>query len=100
MELAGNVIALPLFMETFAFFFEAIFLGIYLYTWDRFDNPRKHLFLHRSQHSDYCSNHVYHKKALFLTMKLGLIFSIATVAEGDLSGKYLAKYQPEKLAAA
>ncbi len=41
----GNVIALPLFMETFAFFFEAIFLGIYLYTWDRFENQKKHLLL-------------------------------------------------------
>src|SRR5919112_372137 len=30
MQLAGQVIALPLLMETFAFFFEAIFLGIYL----------------------------------------------------------------------
>lgn len=45
MELAGNIIAMPLFMEVFAFFFEAIFLGIYLYTWDRFDNPKKHLLL-------------------------------------------------------
>lgn len=35
MQLAGNLISLPLFLETFAFFFEAIFLGIYLYTWDR-----------------------------------------------------------------
>ena len=45
MELAGQVIALPLFMETFAFFFEAIFLGIYLYTWDRFKNPKHHMLL-------------------------------------------------------
>lgn len=36
MRVAGQAIALPLFMETFAFFVEAIFLGIYLYTWDRF----------------------------------------------------------------
>jgi cytochrome d ubiquinol oxidase subunit I len=43
---------------------------------------------------------VYHKKALFLTMKIGLIFSIATAVIGDFSGKYLAEYQPEKLAAA
>lgn len=169
MVLAGNVIALPLFMETFVFFFEAIFLGIYLYTWDRFDNPRKHLlllvpvaigaafsavfitivnaFMNAPQGFDLVngelvnvnpliamfnpamptkvthvvvtafmtaafvlasiaafrllrgSNHVYHKKALFLTMKLGLIFSIATVVIGDFSGKYLAEYQPEKLAA-
>ena len=31
MQVAGQLIALPLFMETFAFFFEAIFLGI-IYT--------------------------------------------------------------------
>lgn len=170
MELAGNVIALPLFMETFAFFFEAIFLGIYLYTWDRFENQKKHLlllipvaigasfsavfitivnaFMNAPQGFDLVdgemininplvamfnpamptkvahvvvtaymtsafvlasiaafrllkgSNHVYHKKALYLTMKVGLVFSIATVLIGDLSGKYLAEYQPEKLAAA
>ncbi len=170
MELAGNVIALPLFMETFAFFFEAIFLGIYLYTWDRFENQKKHMlllipvaigasfsaifitivnaFMNAPQGFDIAngqlvninpvlamftpamptkvahvlstaymtaafvlasigayrllkgSNHVYHKKALFLTMKIGLIFSIATAVIGDFSGKYLAEYQPEKLAAA
>lgn len=45
MRLAGNVVGLPLFLETFAFFFEAIFLGIYLYTWDRFSNPYTHWLL-------------------------------------------------------
>jgi cytochrome bd ubiquinol oxidase subunit I len=170
MELAGNVIALPLFMETFAFFFEAIFLGIYLYTWDRFENQKKHLlllipvavgasfsavfitivnaFMNAPQGFDLVNgelvninpvlamfnpamptkvahvlataymtsafvlasigafrllkgtNHIYHKKALFLTMKIGLIFSIAAAVIGDFSGKYLAEYQPEKLAAA
>ncbi|BAQ08793.1 cytochrome ubiquinol oxidase subunit I [Sporosarcina sp. FSL W7-1349] len=170
MELAGNVIALPLFMETFAFFFEAIFLGIYLYTWDRFENQKKHLlllipvalgasfsavfitivnaFMNAPQGFDIVngelvninpilamfnpamptkvahvvvtaymtaafvlaaiaafrllrgSDHVYHKKALYLTMKLGLVFSIAAAVIGDFSGKYLAEYQPEKLAAA
>ncbi|WP_264741198.1 cytochrome ubiquinol oxidase subunit I [Cytobacillus firmus] len=170
MELAGNVIALPLFMETFAFFFEAIFLGIYLYTWDRFENQKKHMlllipvaigasfsaifitivnaFMNAPQGFDIVngqlvninpilamftpamptkvahvlstaymtsafvlasigafrllkgSNHIYHKKALLLTMKIGLIFSIATAVIGDFSGKYLAEYQPEKLAAA
>ncbi|GEN45584.1 cytochrome ubiquinol oxidase subunit I [Alkalibacillus haloalkaliphilus] len=170
MELAGHVIALPLFMEVFAFFFEAIFLGIYLYTWDRFENQRKHLLLlvpvavgatmsaffittvngfmnapagfnivdgqmtgvspieamfnvatptkvahvistafmtaafvlaaiaaYRLIRG---SNHVYHKKALHMTMKLGLIFAVATAIIGDFSGKYLAEHQPEKLAAA
>jgi cytochrome d ubiquinol oxidase subunit I len=170
MVLAGNVIALPLFMETFAFFFEAIFLGVYLYTWNRFKNPKKHLmllvpvavgasfsaifitivnaFMNAPQGFDVVngqlvnidpvaamfnpamptkvshvlisaymtsafvlssiaaykllkrSNHIYHKKALFFTLKLGLLFSIATALQGDLSGKYLAEYQAEKLAAA
>ncbi|QFG00275.1 cytochrome ubiquinol oxidase subunit I [Psychrobacillus glaciei] len=170
MQLAGNVIALPLFMETFAFFFEAIFLGIYLYTWDRFENQKKHLlllipvaigasasavfitivnaFMNAPQGFDVLdgeliniqplvammnpamptkvahvlvtaymtsafvlasiaafrllkgSNHIYHKKSLFLMMKLGLVFAIATALIGDFSGKYLAEYQPEKLAAA
>lgn len=170
MEFAGNVIALPLFMETFAFFFEAIFLGIYLYTWDRFENQKKHLlllvpvavgasfsavfitivnaFMNAPRGFDIVngelvninpilamfnpamptkvahvvitaymtsafvlaaiaafrllkgSNHVYHKKALHLTMKVGLIFAIGSAIIGDFSGKYLAEYQPEKLAAA
>lgn len=170
MQLAGNVIALPMFMEVFAFFFEAIFLGIYLYTWNRFEDQRKHLlllipvalgaaassvfitivnaFMNSPQGFEilngefvnvqpllaifnpavptkvahvvatafmtsafvlasiaalrliHGSDHVYHKKALFLTMKLGLVFSVATAIIGDFSGKYLAEYQPEKLAAA
>ncbi|MDN3020136.1 cytochrome ubiquinol oxidase subunit I [Paenibacillus sp. BSR1-1] len=170
MELAGNVIALPLFMETFAFFFEAIFLGIYIYTWDRFENQKKHLlllipvaigasfsavfitivnaFMNAPQGFDLAggqlvnvspivamfnpamptkvahvlvtaymtsafvlasigasrllkgSDHLYHKKALFLTLKLGFVFSVASALIGDFSGKYLAEYQPEKLAAA
>lgn len=45
MRIGGHVIALPLFMETFAFFFEAIFLSIYLYTWSRFKNQWIHFFL-------------------------------------------------------
>jgi cytochrome d ubiquinol oxidase subunit I len=45
MEVAGQLISLPLFMEVFAFFFEAIFLGIYLYTWDRFKKPIYHSLL-------------------------------------------------------
>src|SRR5690606_19274157 len=45
MRVAGQAIALPLFMETFAFFVEAIFLGIYLYTWERFRRPILHLLL-------------------------------------------------------
>jgi cytochrome d ubiquinol oxidase subunit I len=42
MELAGPVIGMPFSLEGFAFFTEAIFLGIYLYGWDRI-SPRAHL---------------------------------------------------------
>jgi cytochrome bd ubiquinol oxidase subunit I len=35
MSFAGQVISLPFFFETFAFFIEAIFLGIYIYGWDK-----------------------------------------------------------------
>lgn len=42
MELAGPLIGLPFSLEGFAFFTEAIFLGIYLYGWDRIP-PRAHL---------------------------------------------------------
>ncbi|WP_166244658.1 cytochrome ubiquinol oxidase subunit I [Paenibacillus turpanensis] len=171
MRVAGQAIALPLFMETFAFFFEAIFLGIYLYTWDRFSKPVYHLlllvpvmigssasamfitmvngFMNSPQGftlgpngvltdidpiaamfnpaaptkiahvlaSAYAASafvlaaiaaysllkgrtHVYHKKALRLTVIAGFVFSIATAVVGDLSGKYLAEYRPDKLAAA
>ena len=169
MTLGGQIIALPLFMETFAFFIEAIFLGIYLYTWDRFENQKKHVlllipvalgasfsavfitmvnaFMNSPQGFEIVngqlmnvnpvlamftpsmptkvahvlgtaymtaafilasiaafrlmkgSYHIYHKKALFFTMKMGLVFAITTALLGDFSGKYLAHYQPEKLAA-
>lgn len=170
MQAAGHLISLPLFMETFAFFFEAIFLGIYLYTWDRFKKPIYHwllsipivigasssaffitvvnAFMNTPQGFEIVNGsfvniqplvamfnpatpskvahvlttayltsafvlaaitafyilkgrkHVYYKKALHLTMTGCLIFSIATAVNGDFAGKFLAKYQPEKLAAA
>src|SRR5258708_14757939 len=43
MEHYGSVIGLPFAIEGFAFFVEAIFLGIYLYGWDRL-SPRAHLW--------------------------------------------------------
>ncbi|HEY7585382.1 MAG TPA: cytochrome ubiquinol oxidase subunit I, partial [Candidatus Deferrimicrobiaceae bacterium] len=42
MQLAGPIIGMPFSLEGFAFFTEAIFLGIYLYGWDRIP-PRAHL---------------------------------------------------------
>lgn len=43
MELAGPIIGMPFSLEGFAFFMEAIFLGIYLYGWDKLP-PKAHLF--------------------------------------------------------
>ena len=172
MKIGGHVIALPLFMETFAFFFEAIFLSIYLYTWDRFKSQWIHLiisipvilggsfsalfitsvnsfmntpagfemkngrminvepwaamfndsFLVRSFHvvatalmtmafvlatiaafkllkNKFKKDAAYHKKALKLTMILGLIFTLGSMLAGDMSAKFLHQEQPEKLAA-
>ncbi|PYE48030.1 cytochrome ubiquinol oxidase subunit I [Paenibacillus barcinonensis] len=170
MKLAGNVIALPLFMEVFAFFFEAIFLGIYLYTWDRFKNPYIHWLLSipvvagagmsavfittvngfMNQPEGFVMQagqflavnpvqamlntasfskvfHVlssayvtgaallagiaalamlrrgpsaYHQKGLKLMMAVVLVFSLLNTLAGDVSAKFLAEHQPEKLAAA
>ncbi|MFC0522250.1 cytochrome ubiquinol oxidase subunit I [Pontibacillus salicampi] len=169
MQIAGKVISLPLFLETFAFFFEAIFLGAYLYTWDRFKKPIYHwllsipvfvggalsaffittvnAFMNTPQGFDLegktlvnlqpleamfnpatptkvfhvlASSYLtsaailaaitafiilknkstdYHKKALKLTMTATFLFAILTAVAGDLSAKFLAEEQPEKLAA-
>jgi cytochrome d ubiquinol oxidase subunit I len=42
MSVYGQVIGLPFALEGFAFFIEAIFLGIYLYAWDRLP-ARRHV---------------------------------------------------------
>ena len=42
MEFAGPVIGMPFSLEGFAFFLEGIFIGVYLYGWDRIP-PRAHL---------------------------------------------------------
>lgn len=41
MEYAGAIIGMPFSLEGFAFFIEAIFLGVYLYGWTRL-SPRAH----------------------------------------------------------
>ncbi|HJU64223.1 MAG TPA: cytochrome ubiquinol oxidase subunit I, partial [Gemmatimonadaceae bacterium] len=42
MQFAGPLIGMPFSLEGFAFFLEAIFLGVYLYGWERV-GPRMHL---------------------------------------------------------
>jgi cytochrome d ubiquinol oxidase subunit I len=41
MKQAGGIIGLPFSLEGFAFFIEAIFIGLYLYGWDKL-SPRTH----------------------------------------------------------
>jgi cytochrome d ubiquinol oxidase subunit I len=43
MRFAGSIIGMPFSLEGFAFFTEAIFLGVYLYGWDRVSRGA-HLF--------------------------------------------------------
>lgn len=43
MAFAGPIIGMPFSLEGFAFFLEAIFLGLYLYGWDKL-SPGMHLF--------------------------------------------------------
>jgi cytochrome d ubiquinol oxidase subunit I len=43
MEAAGPLIGMPFSLEGFAFFLEAIFLGVYLYGWQRL-SPAAHVF--------------------------------------------------------
>src|SRR6476646_10693124 len=42
MKAAGPIVGMPFSLEGFAFFTEAIFLGVYLYGWDRI-SPRAHV---------------------------------------------------------
>ena len=44
MVLVGSVAILTLYIEVFAFFLEAIFLGVYVYSWDKFKNRYVHAF--------------------------------------------------------
>ena len=43
MSVVSQVAILPFYIEVFAFFVETIFLGIYIYSWDRFKNRITHL---------------------------------------------------------
>lgn len=45
MTLVGQVAILPVYVEVFAFFMETIFLGIYVYSWDKFRGDYSHLLL-------------------------------------------------------
>ena len=168
MEYAGSIIGMPFSLEGFAFFTEAIFLGVYLYGWDRI-SPRAHLFagvmvavsgvlsgvfvvmanawmntptgfdlidgrpvnvdpiaamlnpgsfpqtLHMTLASFAATglavagihaflllkrlNHPFHRRAFSVAIVVGAPAAILMPVSGDISARYVAKWQPAKLAA-
>src|SRR5258705_1290814 len=168
MGYAGAIIGMPFSLEGFAFFTEAIFLGIYLYGWDRVP-PRAHLLagavvslsgalsgifvvianawmnsptgfqlvngkpvnidpvaamlnpmaLSQTIHMTIAAyaatgfvvagihaylllrdrTNLFHRRALAIALTVGGVAAVIQPLIGDLSGRYVARYQPAKLAA-
>lgn len=168
MEYAGAIIGMPFSLEGFAFFTEAIFLGVYLYGWDRI-SPRAHLLagvmvavsgaasgifvvaanawmnsptgfdlvdgrmvnidpiqamlnpgsfpqgLHMTLAAYAATglavagihaflllrrpNHPFHRRALGIALIVGVPAAILMPLSGDISARYVARWQPTKLAA-
>jgi cytochrome d ubiquinol oxidase subunit I len=168
MEYAGAIIGMPFSLEGFAFFTEAIFLGIYLYGWTRL-SPRAHWWagvavavsgtvsgifvvfanawmnaptgfelvngiptnidpiaamlnpasFHQTLHMTLASfattgiavagihawmlrknpDDHFHRSALHIAMLVAIPASLLQPISGDISAKFVAKWQPAKLAA-
>jgi cytochrome bd ubiquinol oxidase subunit I len=168
MGYAGAIIGMPFSLEGFAFFAEAIFLGVYLYGWDRVPKVA-HLFsgaivafsgalsgifvvianswmnsptgfqlvngkpvnidpvaamlnpmaLSQTLHMTIAAyaatgfvvagihaflllrnrTNLFHRRALSIALAVGGIAAILQPLSGDLSARYVARYQPAKLAA-
>ncbi len=168
MGYAGAIIGMPFSLEGFAFFTEAIFLGIYLYGWDRVP-PRAHLLagavvslsgalsgifvvianawmnsptgfqlvngkpvnidpvaamlnpmaLSQTIHMTIAAyaatgfvvagihaylllrdrTNLFHRRALAIALTVGGVAAVFQPLSGDLSARYVARYQPAKLAA-
>ena len=168
MEHAGAIIGMPFSLEGFAFFTEAIFLGVYLYGWDRI-SPRAHLVagilvavsgtlsgvfvvianawmntpagfdlvdgrmvnidpiaamltpaaLPQTLHMTLAAfaatglavagihaffllrqpTHPFHRRALAIGLTVGAPAAILMPVSGDISARYVARWQPAKLAA-
>src|SRR5207249_1920139 len=105
MEFAGPIIGMPFSLEGFAFFTEAIFLGIYLYGWDRISS-RAHLWagvavagIHASLPLKDPAN-AFHRRALGIALLVGAPAAVLQPLSGDLSARHIAVHQPVKLAAA
>ncbi|MEO8294951.1 MAG: cytochrome ubiquinol oxidase subunit I [Gemmatimonadota bacterium] len=169
MEFAGPIIGMPFSLEGFAFFTEAIFLGIYLYGWKRI-TPRAHLLagvmvavsgtlsgifvviangwmntpaglvmtngqvvsfdpiramanpaaFSESLHMTLAAyaatglavagvhaflllrqpDNAFHRRALSVSLLLGVPAAVLMPLSGDINARFIAEYQPAKLAAA
>ncbi|MDR3581769.1 MAG: cytochrome ubiquinol oxidase subunit I [Candidatus Pacebacteria bacterium] len=178
MAIVSRVVILPFYIETFAFFIEAIFLGIYAYTWDRFKGKWTHWlaslpivvascasaffittvnawmsapqgfstdaggaitgvdqwaamwnaavptrtghsilsyyattafvfaalaafrFVRKGWKDKNASHRRHYEKMLVFSIIAAFVFSLAVVATGDDSARYIAQHEPEKFAAA
>lgn len=168
MEYAGPIIGMPFSLEGFAFFTEAIFLGIYLYGWTKL-SPKAHWWagvavmvsgtvsgifvvfanawmnapagfeivngmptnidpiaamlnpasFHQTLHMTIAAfattgiavagihawmlrknpQDVFHRSALHVALLVAIPASLLQPISGDISAKFVAKYQPAKLAA-
>lgn len=168
MEYAGPIIGMPFSLEGFAFFTEAIFLGIYLYGWTKL-SPKAHWWagvavmvsgtvsgifvvfanawmnapagfeivnglptnidpiaamlnpasFHQTLHMTIAAfattgiavagihawmlrknpHDVFHRSALHVALLVAIPASLLQPLSGDISAKFVAKYQPAKLAA-
>src|SRR5438445_209781 len=78
MRFAGPIIGMPFSLEGFAFFTEAIFLGVYLYGWERISR-RAHLAA---------------------GVLVGGPAAVLQPVSGDFAARHVARHQPTKLAAA
>src|SRR2546426_598200 len=83
MRFAGPIIGMPFSLEGFAFFTEAIFLGVYLYGWERISR-RAHLAA----------------GVLVVALLVGGPAAVLQPVAGDFAARHVARHQPTKLAAA
>src|SRR5213593_4066662 len=129
MRFAGPIIGMPFSLEGFAFFTEAIFLGVYLYGWERISR-RAHLAagvlvavsggLPQAVHMTLAAyaatglgvagihaflllkdpSNAFHRRALVIALLVGGPAAVLQPVAGDFAARHVARHQPTKLAAA
>ena len=112
MEYAGAIIGMPFSLEGFAFFTEAIFLGIYLYGWNRL-SPVQHwlagivvavsgvlsaVFVVLAN-SWMNPRNPFHRAACRVALAVACVSIPLQMVSGDFAAREVAKLEPPKLAA-